>query len=101
MRHQLFAGAALAALLSPVAVYAQETTSSIRGQVTADGAPIAGATVTVIHTPSGTRSVVISDAGGNFDAAGLRVGGPFTISVSASGYPSTQITDVQTQAGQP
>lgn len=101
MRHQLFAGAALAALLSPVAVYAQETTSSIRGQVTADGAPVAGAEITITHEPSGTASTVTSNADGSFSANGLRIGGPFTVKVSAPGYSDATITDIQTIASQP
>jgi hypothetical protein len=37
---------ATAALAMPVAIYAQETTSSIRGSVTSGGSPVAGAEVT-------------------------------------------------------
>ena len=50
MRNNLFLGVAVAALVMPAAAMAQETTSSIRGTVTANGAPVAGATVTVTNT---------------------------------------------------
>lgn len=67
--------------------FAQETTSSIRGDVAdQNGAPIAGATVTVTHVPSGTTSTQTTDATGSFNAAGLRLGGPFLVEVSAPGY---------------
>jgi hypothetical protein len=67
--------------------FAQETTSAVRGQVTDEsGSGIAGATVTITHVPSGTRSVLTSDAGGNFNASGLRLGGPFLVSAAADGY---------------
>ncbi|WP_073980932.1 TonB-dependent receptor [Erythrobacter donghaensis] len=67
--------------------FAQETTSSVRGDVTdQNGAPIAGATVTVTHVPSGTTSTQTTDAAGSFNAAGLRLGGPFLVEVSADGY---------------
>lgn len=101
MRHQFFAGAALVALLSPAAVYAQETTSSIRGTVLSEGKAVAGADVTVIHVPSGTTSTSTTDANGNFSANGLRVGGPFTVAVSASGYEDSSVTDIFLSAGQP
>ena len=87
MSRHLFASAAVAALLAPFAVHGQETTSSIRGTVTANGAPVANATITVLHVPSGTRAVATSGADGNFDVSGLRIGGPFTISVAAKGFP--------------
>ncbi|WP_017666425.1 TonB-dependent receptor [Porphyrobacter sp. AAP82] len=67
--------------------FAQETTSSVRGDVTdQNGAPIAGATVTVTHVPSGTTSTQTTDAEGGFNAAGLRLGGPSLVEVSADGY---------------
>lgn len=39
MRNNLFVGVAAVALVMPAAAMAQETTSAIRGTVTADGAP--------------------------------------------------------------
>lgn len=101
MRHHYFAGAALVALLSPVAAYAQETTSSIRGTVTSGATPIAGAEITITHVPSGTTSSATSGADGSFSANGLRIGGPYTVKVSAPGYSDTTITDIQTIASQP
>lgn len=67
--------------------FAQETTSSVRGDVLdQSGAPIAGATVVVTHVPSGTTSTQTTDAAGGFNAAGLRLGGPVTVEVTAPGY---------------
>ena len=100
MRNQLFLGVAVAALVMPAAASAQETTSTIRGTVTANGAPVSNAQVTVINVPSGTRSVTTTDAGGNYQASGLRVGGPFTVQVN-SDQGNTSVTDIFTVAGQP
>ncbi len=87
--------ALLTTLLSASAVYAQETTAAVRGQlVTAEGAPIRGASVSLVHQPSGTTLNTMSDAAGAFDARGLRVGGPYLISVQAAGYASEAIGDV-------
>jgi hypothetical protein len=71
--------------------FAQETTSSIRGNVTdQNGAPVGGATVTVVHVPSGTTSTQTTDASGGFNAAGLRLGGPFNVIVTADGFETVE-----------
>ncbi|MCC2978751.1 TonB-dependent receptor [Sphingomonas sp. IC4-52] len=100
MRHNLFLGAAVVALVAPAGAMAQETTSVIRGTVTAAGAPVAGATVTIVNVPSGTTSTVTTDANGSFNASGLRVGGPFSVTVAASGYPQVTVTDIFTVVAQ-
>jgi hypothetical protein len=71
--------------------FAQETSSSLRGEVVdQSGAPIPGATVTVTHTPSGTTSTQTTDASGGFNASGLRLGGPYTVSVTADNYETAE-----------
>lgn len=102
-RHYLVVSAAAlsmsVALAAPAA--AQETSSSVRGTVESASGPVAGATVTVTHVPSGTVSRTTTDASGNFGANGLRVGGPYTVEVSSDGFDSAQVTDLFLQAGQP
>ncbi|HWI86070.1 MAG TPA: carboxypeptidase regulatory-like domain-containing protein [Sphingomonas sp.] len=97
---KFLAGCAIAALATS-AVYAQETTSTIQGTVTANGQPVPNATVRVTHVPSGTVSVATTRADGNFAAYGLRVGGPYQVAVSASGFADYQATDINTDVGQP
>ena len=98
---QYLAGSALAALaLSSAPVHAQETTSSIRGSVASDGKPVADATVTIVNLPSGTRTVVSTDEKGSYQANGLRIGGPYTISVSARGYADATVNDINAIAAQ-
>ena len=80
---------------------AQETTASIRGQVMSNGHPVPNASVSVTHLPSGTVSRASTDASGNFSAPGLRVGGPYTLVITAKGYESTTVTDAFVQAGEP
>jgi outer membrane receptor for ferrienterochelin and colicin len=99
---RLAGGAALTvlALAASSAVYAQETTAAIRGEITsASGAPIAGANVTIVHTPSGTRSTVSSDASGVYDARGLRVGGPYVITVASGEFEPETIEGVNLTVG--
>jgi len=86
-------GASVAVLMmtAATAVHAQETTGAIRGTVLGDnGTPVANATVTVTHVPSGTRSVAVTGADGQYNARGLRVGGPYVVSVDAAGLSGTR-----------
>lgn len=92
---------AAAAVVAPAAAYAQETTSTIVGTVTANGAAVPGAMVVITHVPSGSVSRATTDATGSFAATGLRVGGPYTVAVTAKGYATTSITDIETVVGQP
>ncbi|MBY6212404.1 TonB-dependent receptor [Microbulbifer agarilyticus] len=70
-------------LASPAS--AQQTTSSIRGLITAEsGSPVNDAKVTIIHQPSNTQSVIESGNSGRFNVSGLRVGGPYTVKVESS-----------------
>jgi hypothetical protein len=76
----------LIAALAAAPVFAQNTTAALSGQVLgADGQPLAGAEVTIVHTESGTVSRVVTDANGRYNARGLRVGGPYTITANADG----------------
>ncbi|MBA4771659.1 MAG: carboxypeptidase regulatory-like domain-containing protein [Sphingomonas sp.] len=95
MRHQLFLGVAAAALVIPAAVSAQETTSIIRGSVSKDGAPVAGAKVTAINVPTGARTEVTTGDDGEFSFPGLRIGGPYTVEVK-SAQGNSSITDIYT-----
>jgi outer membrane receptor protein involved in Fe transport len=81
------------ALVAPVAVYAQETTGSIRGTVAGPNGAISNATVVVTHLPTGQRTTIKTSAGGQFSAAGLRVGGPYTLDIVATGFRSAQVPD--------
>lgn len=88
------AATAIGLTLAPP-VLAQETTSTIRGAVTStDGRPVSGATVVVTHVPTGTRSEEATSGAGAFDLRGLRVGGPYTVEVSAENYASERVEDV-------
>jgi hypothetical protein len=76
-------------------VLAQTTTSSIRGNVFSEAGSIgSGVTVTITHTPSGTVSTATTNANGVFSARGLRVGGPYTITVSGSDFKTVQVDDL-------
>jgi len=76
----------LVAALAAAPAFAQSTSAGVGGQVTsAAGQPVAGAEVTITHTESGTVSRATTDAAGRYNARGLRVGGPYTITITKSG----------------
>lgn len=90
----------LAAVMGATSAYAQQTTAAIGGSTTTvDGKPIANATIVVVHTPSGTRSTLVTDAAGAFDVRGLRVGGPYRIVAKAKGYDDQVLDGVYLTVG--
>jgi hypothetical protein len=91
----------IAALLAMPSAFAQNTTSAISGRITDPaGKPVAGATVEVLHVPSGTVKSATTDADGRYSEQALRVGGPFKIIVSKSGLETTERNDVYLQLAQ-
>lgn len=100
-RLALVAVTAFAGLLGMSAqVSAQITTSSMRGTVVDDkGAPVEGARIEAVHTPSGTRYASLTRADGRFAIPGMRVGGPYEIIVSRIGYQRQSRTGVFTSLG--
>ena len=80
------AALAAALILWAAPSLAQNTTSAIAGRITGnDGKPLAGAVVTVIHNESGSVNNLVTDADGRYGARGLRVGGPYTVTISKDG----------------
>jgi hypothetical protein len=78
---------ALLGIFISVGSMAQVTTSSITGMVkTADDKALEGATITAIHVPSGTKYVAIAGKGGNYTMASVRVGGPYKVTASFTGF---------------
>ena len=65
---------------------AQVTTSGINGKVVAAGETIIGATVTAVHVPSGTTYNAVTNTNGRYTIQGMRVGGPYTITISYIGF---------------
>ncbi len=76
----------LLAALAAAPAMAQTTSAGVGGQVVGSGgAPVAGAEVTITHVESGTVSRATTDAAGRYTARGLRVGGPYTITITKPG----------------
>jgi len=63
------------------------TTSSMIGRVADNkGEGLPGATVVAVHEPSGTRYGTSSLTDGRFTIPGMRIGGPYTVTVTFVGY---------------
>ena len=76
------------------AAQAQVTTSSIRGEVvTSSGAP-ANATIVITHEPTGTVSRVSTNSSGVFTSRGLRVGGPYNVTIGGADIQGTTLEDI-------
>lgn len=83
------------------AIFAQETTSEIQGTVTDDKqTPLVGATVTAIHTPSGTKYTTTTRRNGLFNLANLRIGGPYIVTVSYEGFKDEKQENITLLLGQ-
>lgn len=102
LRYLLAASVASISMAGALAIpaMAQETTSSISGTVTSQGAPVAGANVVVENASTGSRNTATTSASGGFVVSGLRPGGPYKVMVTAAGYADTQITDISTVVAQ-
>ncbi|MBR5396432.1 MAG: TonB-dependent receptor [Bacteroidales bacterium] len=87
--------AALAAIFAGVAAFAQVTTSSLAGRINDEnGEPLAGAAVVAVHEPSGTQYAAVANGDGQYAINGMRVGGPYKVTISFLGYQTLEYTDV-------
>ncbi len=77
------------------------TTSSINGKITDNsGEELIGATVIAVHTPSGTTYGTSTDVDGNYRIPGMRVGGPYKITISYTGYGELVVDNVYLRLGE-
>ncbi|MEM7380582.1 MAG: carboxypeptidase regulatory-like domain-containing protein [Bacteroidota bacterium] len=90
----------IALVFSGAAAVAQVTTSNIRGTVSDDqNAPLLGANVVAIHTPTGTKYGAITNEDGRFNLLNLRVGGPYEVAISYVGFTTQTQNDVFLRLG--
>ncbi|MET0393419.1 MAG: carboxypeptidase regulatory-like domain-containing protein [Chitinophagaceae bacterium] len=84
-----------------VPAIAQVTTSSISGTVSnATGENLAGASITAVHQPSGTRYSAISQSNGRFSIPNMRVGGPYHVEITYVGFDPQKFDDVYLRLGE-
>jgi hypothetical protein len=88
-------------VLAPFAFAQGVVSAGLTGAVRDDsGKPVAGATLTATHVPTGTSYTAVSGDTGRYYFRGMIVGGPYTLTVNAPGKKAFELTDVITQLGQ-
>ena len=83
-----------------IGALAQETTAEIQGTVSTGKKVLAGATVTAIHTPTGTVYKTTAREDGRYNLPNLKIGGPYVISVSYVGFKPESEDEVTLVVGQ-
>ena len=83
-------------------LYAQETSGSLTGKITdGEGHPLAGATITITHQPSGTVYSTVSTAKGLYNLPNLRIGGPYRVEAVFIGMTSLVKDNITIALGEP
>src|SRR5688572_14771213 len=82
--------------------FGQGTTSSeMRGIVTdVNGDPLIGANVVAVHLPSGTTFGTATGLDGNYQLPGMRVGGPYTVTATYTGFSPITLENVELRLGE-
>jgi hypothetical protein len=79
---------------------AVDTSSSMRGKITGpSGDPAANVKVVVKHMPTGTVSEFITNEKGTFIGKGLRVGGPYDITIDSDKFRDASLNNIYLQLG--
>ncbi len=77
------------------------TTGAMNGIVTdGQGKPLPGANVIAVHEPSGTQYGTAVRTGGAFNVPNMKIGGPYTVTVSFVGYRTQKEENVSIGLGQ-
>ena len=87
-------------ILFSVLGQAQVTTAAMSGTVkSSSGETLPGASVQVVHKPTGTKYNSTTDFDGSYAVQGLRPGGPYSVKVSYVGFKTTEITEITAPLG--
>jgi hypothetical protein len=77
----------LAVAVFAVIGLAQVTTSEITGSISDQaGAAVAGARVTAVHEPSGTKYTTVTNDSGRYTLPAVRIGGPYSVTANHTGF---------------
>lgn len=92
----------LMALGAPAAQAQSATTGGLAGTVTAaeDGVDLPGAVVAAVHVPTGTRYDAVTRADGRYGIFNVRVGGPYTVTVTMDGFRTATESDLFVNLGE-
>ncbi|MEM6633847.1 MAG: TonB-dependent receptor [Bacteroidota bacterium] len=77
------------------------TTSTMNGRILSkDGNPLASATVTAVHEPTGSTYGALTNEDGYFRISNMRVGGPYKVSATYVGFQEASETGIFLTLGQ-
>jgi len=95
-RRLVYLAVAFVLVVAPATLRGQGvTTGAISGTVVGStGASVIGASVLAVHEPSGTQYGAAVREGGNYDIRGVRVGGPYTVTVQMLGFATSRETEI-------
>jgi outer membrane receptor for ferrienterochelin and colicin len=100
LRARVLAAVAAALGLAGIASAQTVTTGAISGLVhDASGAVLPGATIVAVHEPTGTRYTTVTAGDGTFSLLNVRVGAPYTVTASLSGFKEETQSNVDVALG--
>lgn len=92
----------LLVLFTALRASAQEVSGTLNGRVLDQlHAFIPGAVVTAVHVPTGTKYVITTDDYGRYTLVNLRVGGPYTITVTSTDMVTQTKNNIVVALGDP
>ena len=99
LKSSLFLSVAFA--FAPLALAQTVTTGALSGLVVDDsGGVLPGASVEAIHEPTGSRYSAVTGTDGRYSILNVRVGGPYAVSVTMSGFNPQKQTSIQVALGE-
>ncbi|WP_298299640.1 carboxypeptidase regulatory-like domain-containing protein [Hydrotalea sp.] len=88
-------------ILSATTLTAQITTAILSGTVKDEkGKPLSGAVVTIAYPDAGINKTIITKSDGSFEVPNLRVGGPYNVTASYTGYAAKTESNIFLDLGQ-
>ena len=92
----------LLVLAWPPATHAQNvTTGTLSGVVRdAQGGVLPGAVVSAVHVPTGTTYEAVSQTDGRFSILNVRVGSPYKVTITMSGFRTVNLPDLAVTLGE-
>lgn len=98
---QLFTLLVTLCVIGISSLYGQVTTAALAGIVTdSKGEGLAGVTIAATHVPSGTNYAVATRPDGRYSLPNLRVGGPYLVKFSYTGFQNGEVTIGELKLGE-
>jgi hypothetical protein len=102
MRARLLAGVAVlaGACLGLPPSAAGQTTGTLSGAIRDQtGGVLPGTSVVAVHAPTGTSYEAVTDANGHFEIPNVRIGGPYTLTATLSGFKDSAQNEIFVKLG--